>query len=167
MPQRVRRCRTDHVLADADEWHARGEGCGNGAETGMGDDGCHARQYQMVRDEPANRHVRGRIDGAGRQGSPRVSSTRTGSTATASSIGGKAAACPCKVVQRLSSTQGLLGSASKPASRRSSGGRGFGSVIGPTYLVLAGSGQGLSKPGGTSASTARAWPRKRAFSAPG
>jgi hypothetical protein len=35
----------------------------------MGDDGCHVRQQQVVRNEPADRHVRGRIDGAGRQGS--------------------------------------------------------------------------------------------------
>ena len=57
-------------LRDADEWHTRGEGGGNGAETTMGDDGRHVWQYQIVRDEPADRHVRGRIDGAGQQGSP-------------------------------------------------------------------------------------------------
>jgi hypothetical protein len=63
---------------------------------------------------------------------PRVSRTRTGSAATASSIGGNAVACPCKVVLRLSSTHGSPGPASRLASRGSSGGRGLGSVIGPT-----------------------------------
>ena len=114
----------------------------------MGDDGRHVRQYRVVRDEPADQHVRGGSTALAVRAPPRVSRTRTGSPATASRIGGKAAACPCTVVLRTSSTHGSPDPASKQASRGSSGCRGFGSVIGPTYLVLAGSGQGLSKPGG-------------------